>query len=254
MHKLNIRPIVIFATLEAQLGILTQRDDEGWTDQLISDDTRVSGTKIADALERSFGPLGFVASTETMIRWRQAISNPDTTYKQLRLLWGEYKGRLLDEIKATSMFSIDPNQERLFTGVDHFGPTVASVFTDAQFDIEEAARCLALDRSTASVFHVMRVLEIALQRFGTKIGLASVDKNWQTLLNNVRGQVNRLPQNTDPEKEYHAQASEILAHLQAVKDAWRNATMHPRSSYTPEQAREVWTHAKPLAIKIAEFI
>jgi hypothetical protein len=44
-----------------------------------------------------------------------------------------------------------------------FGPEVEQKFPAMTEDISEAGKCLALNRNTASVFHLMRVMEIATQ-------------------------------------------------------------------------------------------
>jgi hypothetical protein len=122
-------------------------------------------------------------------------------------------------------------------------------------EIEEAGKCLALDRSTACVFHLMRVLEIGLQAFGANLGiLDSPDKNWQVILNNVNGAIKRLAQSTREEKEYLGKCSAVAVHLQHVKDAWRNDVMHPISSYTPEQALDIWNQTRPLMVKLTDFV
>ena len=53
-----------------------------------------------------------------------------------------------------------------------FGAAVEAKFPEMSEDISEAGKCLALNRATASVFHLMRIMEIAVQRFGDKIGVA----------------------------------------------------------------------------------
>jgi hypothetical protein len=101
-------------------------------------------------------------------------------------------------------------------------------------DIDEAGKCLALNRCTAAVFHLMRVVEIGVQKFGDKLGIAlTSEKNWQCILDeinkSIKGMDHKLPQT----KAYAATA----AHLYNVKIAWRNEVMHPKQTYTAEEAR-----------------
>ena len=51
-----------------------------------------------------------------------------------------------------------------------FGQKVFDRFGDANRDIAAAARCLALDESTASVFHLMRALEWGLRDLANRVG------------------------------------------------------------------------------------
>ena len=113
---------------------------------------------------------------------------------------------------------------------------------------------MALDRGTACVFHLMRVLEVGLRELAADLHVEKLEDNWQKLLDQVRGAVKALPRSTADEKQRLAQRSEAAAHLQAVKDAWRNDVMHPRDVYTVEQAQDVFTHARALMVSLASFL
>ena len=167
----------------------------------------------------------------------------------------ELYGRLADELNTNQFFSLEPANALLFGEPDRFGSEVASRFPNAAFDIEESAKCLALGRGTACVFHLMRVLELALYELGMKLGLTLVaEKNWQKIINDMNGAVNKLPRTTQPEKEYLAKCSETVLHFQHVKDAWRNDVMHPRDVYTEEQALEVFETTRRLMKSLAAFL
>jgi hypothetical protein len=70
----------------------------------------------------------------------------------------------------------------------------------------------------------------------------------------LRGALQRLPVSTPEEKERVGRRSEAVAHLQNVKDAWRNDTMHPRAVYTEQQAVEILQHSKALMAVLASFL
>jgi hypothetical protein len=101
----------------------------------------------------------------------------------------------------------------------------------------------------------MRVLELGLQALATKLGVSlAKDRNWQPILNDINNAVKSLPHSTPAEKKYLAQCSSAAIHLQHVKDAWRNDVMHPRDSYTPEQAHDVFHSANRFMRLLAAFI
>ena len=137
---------------------------------------------------------------------------------------------------------------------NQFGEKVSSRFPKAAVDIEEAAKCLAFDRATASAFHLMRALEVGLQALCSDLGIAKPQRNWQNLLNEVDKAVRGLPRGTEADKEYLAKRAGAAAHLRNVKDAWRNDTMHPRATYTVEQASDLWNHTKAFMASLAEFL
>jgi hypothetical protein len=173
---------------------------------------------------------------------------------ELQRLIDDGLARLSDELALRQCYMLDASVAALYSEERPFGDPAWDRFASARQDVQEAAKCLALDQGTACVFHLMRVLESALQEFGTHVGLTHMEKNWQELINNVNGAIKKLPRTTESEKAFLGKASEIAAHLQHVKDAWRNDVMHPRASYSPLEARDVWQHAKALTVKIALFV
>lgn len=200
-----------------------------------------------------------VASCRRLLALEALEGNPAAVpFKQRAAIWNELRGRLTDELELSLLLFVEPSKVRFFVEPNLFDTAdvkVSARFPHAIRDIEEAGKCLALDRSTAVVFHVMRVLEIGLQEFGTKLGVSVVqDKSWQTILNNVNGAIKCLPQSTREEKEHLGKCAAIAAHLQNVKDAWRNDVMHPLESYTPDEALDIWNHSKALMVKLASFV
>jgi len=55
-----------------------------------------------------------------------------------------------------------------------FGKEIATKFPDLLEDISESGNCYALDRYTACIFHLMRVVEKSVQQFGIKMGLFAI--------------------------------------------------------------------------------
>ena len=77
-------------------------------------------------------------------------------------------------------------------------------------------------------------MEHAVQRLGTKLHVTiDVEKEtWQTILNHVNGAIKPM----DHKKEKTKKLAEIASHLYNVKIAWRNEVMHPKETYTEEEA------------------
>ncbi|MGH9929933.1 MAG: hypothetical protein ACREA9_12020 [Pyrinomonadaceae bacterium] len=125
-------------------------------------------------------------------------------------------------------------------------------------DIENAGKCFALNRNTACVFHLMRALETSLRLFVTSLGhaLPKHNRSWGVILQdpikNLRetDPTKRSPQ-WNSNRDFYAGAT---ARLLAVKDAWRNTTMHVEINYDEEQAKEVWDHVKSFMRHVATTI
>jgi hypothetical protein len=110
-------------------------------------------------------------------------------------------------------------------------------------DVEEASKCFAVGRYTACVFHLMRVMELSVQQLGKKLKVRLVqEKNWQNIIDEVNKAVKNMPVKTLRRKEIQREYTSIAAHLFNVKVAWRNPVMHPKVSYTEEEAKEIFNN------------
>lgn len=204
-------------------------------------------------MEKRCTMVGLKASATTCRAIQGIFKRPDWKLKELRQQYNDLAGRLRDELESTLCYGIDPSHITYFTTKHRYGTGVANRFAPAADDIEEAGKCLAFGRATACVFHLMRVLEVGLQALADKLQI-SMEQNWQKLLNSVNGAIKRLPHGTAEEKELLSKHSAAALFLQQVKDAWRNDVMHPRASYTEEQAQEIDGVTKSLMAKLAEFV
>lgn len=120
--------------------------------------------------------------------------------------------------------------------VPHFGDDVDRAYPSSAFDIAEAGKCLALDRPTASVMHMMRALEVPMSLlYKNLIGTEPDRAAWGGLLNEIRDKVNKLP-DADARKQ---PCSEAAAQFRLYKNAWRDEAMHARTKYTEEEAHAV---------------
>ena len=108
---------------------------------------------------------------------------------------------------------------------------------------------------TAAVFHLMRVMERGVQRLGGKLGIkVAGEKNWQNILDEVNKQIKSLPEGTRKLKAIKSQLAAASAHLYNVKLAWRNPVMHPKASYSPEEAVDIYSHVKTFMAHLASIV
>lgn len=131
---------------------------------------------------------------------------------------------------------LDAEAAPLYESEAPFGPEVSGSFPLTAEDIEEAANCLALGRYTAVVFHLMRAMEKALQALAKTLEIENVEREWGKLLSDVNRKIEAMPKGS-----IRNTWSEISTLLYHVKQAWRNDVMHPKSTYSKEQAKEVFT-------------
>ena len=163
------------------------------------------------------------------------------------------QGRFEDELGNTFFYRIERNKAHLYDQSNLFGATVFQQFPSATFDIEEAGKCLALDRNTACVMHLMRVVEIGLRAVALSLGIDPNNANWANLINQINA---RLKQNQSPQMSPSMQQffAEVVAHLSAVKIAWRNPVMHADKMYDEERAQDIFDHLKRLMRHLARHL
>ncbi len=180
-------------------------------------------------------------------------------------MFEELRRRVREDLEETVMYSMEPAKVDMFyfretQGVlkDQlirsspealWGQQVCSNFKSAIDDIKGASRCLSLDQGTACVFHLMRVMEVGLRALGKKLNDPKLDPkanpSWESILAKCDKELRqpyaqRAPEwQTDPDF-----FNEATLNLRAVKDVWRNPTMHVEKNYEYEEAVYVWNTVK----------
>ncbi|PNG27902.1 HEPN domain-containing protein [Methylocella silvestris] len=124
--------------------------------------------------------------------------------------------------------------------VPSFGRDFEERFPGAKYDLSEAGKCIALGRSTAAVFHLMRILESGLRAvhvyLGIDVAAAGIERNWGRILGRIREKITERGRDWIERDDFQ----EIFALLSSAKDAWRNPTMHVEKKYTEEEAEEIF--------------
>jgi hypothetical protein len=116
-------------------------------------------------------------------------------------------------------------------------------------DIMSARSCYALGQHTACVFHLMRVMEHCVQRFGRKLKVKIDVKNetWHQIMLHVENGIDAMPYGKaasvreNRKREKYKMAANRLDHIRLV---WRNKTTHPKDTYDEKQALEVLNSVK----------
>jgi hypothetical protein len=209
------------------------------------------------AFEPDAATMGLNASAISMRKLVHVAAIPETTTAELCQLADELQGRLDDEMEAAVYLSLLPSEAWLYDNPDPFGGNVTAAFPSTRYDIEEAAKCIALERGTAAVFHLMRVMEVGLRQLAVSLNAPTLDParnpSWDSILRKCRLELEKPLKDRAREWQAHEQFfSEATAHLMAVKDAWRNPTMHVDAVYDGERAMKVWSSVRVLMAHLAE--
>jgi len=168
---------------------------------------------------------------------------------------GVLQFRLLDEVQSRRFVGLGKEFGGLYNS-QQFPADVRAKFLSGVFEIDEASNCLALERGTASVFHLMRVMEIAVRATASCLGVPDptkgTEKNWGAMFIAIRaGMKAKWPTAADRMSGDGQFFESLMASLEAVKNPWRNATMHVEITYTVAEADRIRHAVEGLMITMA---
>jgi hypothetical protein len=183
------------------------------------------------------------ASQADRILKRMAI--PGITLEEMTRMLADFSRRIQDEMQLTLLLYVPSEKAKFYNKKKLFGLDFSAKLPEATFDLDEAAKCLALDRSTACVFHLMRIMECGLGKLsGALQTTVDPERNWNPILDAINSAIKALPDHPPDAKRRKEKLSGVSSHLSNIKFAWRNPTMHVRGKYTPEEAEDIFNHVR----------
>jgi len=194
-----------------------------------------------------------IARILELLEWRLLSTN------RLREELIGLRDSIQDQLTERKFFYIKPGRVRFYDLPSDGWGDAPNRFPQAVPDIEEAGKCLALERGTACVFHLMRVAELGLRKLADMLLVTSVGKHfsiefaqWGQILEALTQKLTTL--RDAPKEQRDPQLSdytELQLSFQGIKDAWRNHVAHARVSYTPEKAYEILADVQGLMRRLA---
>jgi hypothetical protein len=188
--------------------------------------------------------------------------NSGSTYSEITQAFKEFRQRIDDELKRRVFMRVPREKVKFYNGKALLSQAVERAFPSIVNDVEEAGKCLSFGRNTACVFHLMRVMEIGLRTLGDSLNNPSLDPkrnpSWDSILQKCDKELAKPRNERSPEWMKDDQFfAEATANLRAVKDAWRNPSMHVEKDYDDEKALDVFNSVKAfmrhLAAKLHEW-
>jgi hypothetical protein len=169
----------------------------------------------------------------------------------------ELSRRVKDEFSTVKLLHVQEPMVRYYQPREPlFGSEFEEKFGSSLFDLDESAKCLALGRPTAAVFHLMRIMEIGVRATARCLQVPDPTKpnerNWGHILAETRKAIEaKWPTGAVRMSGDRALFEDLYASLDAVKNPWRNATMHVERTYTEDQAEHILVAVKGFMMKLA---
>lgn len=211
--------------------------------------------------------MGFSLTAIPLRRLLKMAEESELTLASLVHNLGNALERLRDEAGSRLFFRIateNVSYYRAFTAdaevenyVEKGWMPIFQAFPSTKYDATEAFKTHALGRSTACVFHLMRVLELGLTALGGVFGVSLAHTNWAPALDQIEKQIREM--HKDPtwkaladckeQQEFYAQTA---SHFGIFKDAWRNYTAHARGKYDEQEALDILNSVRAFMQKLSQ--
>ena len=200
-----------------------------------------------------------------------------TTLNRIELMYKRTKGKRVNskiggsELQGIIDTLICETQSKVFLFLEspdvYYYQTPAIIFFGETFllryelsapDLDEALKCMALQRWTAAVFHCCRVVENVCQAVWFSLG--SGHTKCRGGFGEYYGKITKFIDTPGSIakvkgwKEYPSLPAEIKDRLGSIKDVWRNPTAHPDAFYEKAEAENFLYASKSFFQKTAEYI
>ena len=142
------------------------------------------------AFENECIDLELKTCADSLRRMRRILANPNGTYEQIWEIGKELDGRLRAEMEGRVFLSLSMEEAKYFENYRQRWGEFLELYPSTEDDIEEASKCIALSRNTACVFHLMRVLEVALRGMSLCLNIPlsskNAERNWGVILKTIK--------------------------------------------------------------------
>lgn len=244
MFKFNAREFLNLSTLLREMEVTLERFLKN-KDELVDEKYKEWLTERLDVLIQGCAGMGLELSIRLIETIKKSISVPTYRISTFVADLKELQRRIDHEISSPLFLVVPRSKTDYFEQPELFGSNVATKFTTAGYDIQEAGNCFATARNTASVMHLMRSLEVALDAIGLGVGLSNAaieaHSSWERLLTKISKQIEINDNASNPSWSLKRQFFvDAHAHLFAVKNAWRNPSMHLEKKYEDREAERIF--------------
>lgn len=172
---------------------------------------------------------------------QRAVDDPPQTSREFDI----YVNVLMDELKS-QLFLFVPSGRAVF----YQSALALPDFPEAAVELIRAGNCFAVAEYTASVFHSMRSVEVGLEAVRLNLGMPDRkinERSWGNICNDIRDGITAKGKTWAKVDEYMA----IHATLVALKDAWRNQTMHVAATYDERDSRLILENTKQFIVRLS---
>jgi hypothetical protein len=169
--------------------------------------------------------------------------------------------RVQDDLDTRYFLHILPPYIHLYEK-NQFDEKTTARFTKSVFDMEEAGKCLALERYSACVFHLMRILDAGLKQLGGHYNIQVKNPNWGEYVQQMKLRVKAV-RDSNPDE---AHAIEGIIEKYTALAGIRNPLAHSdellpidsihriEKKYTPDEAVRQFENVRLFMSSLVDFL
>ena len=253
MIELDIRPLLNAQDLLTQWSaIITNREPP----RPIRQDEKNEMTRWLEPIAAHFLAHNFEmcsAQIDRLFGIFRTTSNPDAILSEIN----DLRRRILDQSSLIYCLSLSRRERDFYDAKEpRFGKDVAAKFLGVAYEIDEAGKCIALERSTAAAFHAIRCLEGGIRALSRCLVIPdptrASDRNWGAILKSLKDEIDKRWPGSSTRLHGDGQFFDnAYAALAAIQNPWRNATMHLDQKYTLDEAQNIFEVVKGFMTRLA---
>jgi hypothetical protein len=237
------------------LGQITTQNNEAPspltpTPNTLTEDERNDISTNLTVIESICRELGMMGIIKDVNRARNDANLLFTDRSKMQFHVEHITARLVDDLDNESFYHVPAGKEKYCRQDNLFGQEIGKKFPKAQADLSNAGTAFAFGLNTASVFHLMRVLEYCVQRIGVRLKVPIDVKNesWAKIVDHINNAIDQMPggpkanppvKATDRQKTRRQTMALAATRLDHVRLVWRNDVMHPKETYDEEETLKI---------------
>lgn len=197
------------------------------------------------------------ASLDCLKRLQEEYREDEPSIQDIIARMKAFTEVLQDELHRRVFLFVVPQDANLYRNPLASFPLTWSLYPSTRPDVEEACRCYALGRYTASVYHSMAILQAGLYALADDVGVMlryPVElAEWGEVLSAIERKIEpmrNLPRSAARDERVTF-LSECAVQFRYFKDAWRNHIAHMRGSYDRDQAHSILLHVRDFMEKLS---
>jgi hypothetical protein len=245
-----------FFHISSQLAGMAQHYTSGGVRRVSQVDQATLAGQLED-VGTQCSDIGLRVAAQVMYANANQLRNAQFVGLQLGQLLVCVGQAVASEMATTLFMRIFPERAEYYEDQELFGSLVVSNFPSAARDIRSAGSCYAVDRSTACVMHLMRVLELGLNTLAAEFNIEFARENWEKIINDIEAAITLKYEKGKPpadkkgwqkERDFYAAAAKDFRYF---KNAWRNHAMHVHEHYEAHEAKSILDHVKAFMQQLA---